>query len=147
MEVDMKAMTVDASVLKRSQIERHAATSERIVAFGLILLSLSGTYIGLLNGALVWRGDMFILAVFWQLVVSAFQFIHVRNWQSAWYLVPLLLSVAPTAAGYGALLGAYIASVLAGWGIPSPMVGAYAIILLASLGIDIIPERILVKRG
>jgi hypothetical protein len=147
MEADMKAMTVDASVIKRNQIERHAATSERVVAFGLLLLSLSGTYIGLLNGELVWRADMFVLAVFWQVIMSVFQFIHVRNWQSAWYLVPLLLSVAPTAAGYGALLGAYIAGVLAGWGTPTPLVGAYAIILLASLGIDVIPERILVKRG
>lgn len=142
-----QAMTVDASVIHRSQIERHAATSERVVALGLMLLSLSGTYVGLLNGVLVWRFDMFFLAVFWQLVVSAFQFIHVRNWKSAWYLVPLLLSVAPTVAGYGVLLGAYIAGVLASWGIPSPLMGAYALILLASIGIDIIPERILVKNG
>jgi hypothetical protein len=143
----MKAMAVDASVIKRSQIERHAATSERVVAFGLILLSLSGTYLGLLNGALVWRADMFALAVMWQLVVSVFQFIHVRNWQSAWYLVPLLLSVAPTAAGYGSLLGVYVSGVLASWGMPYPLVGAYGVILLASLGIDIIPERILVRKG
>lgn len=143
----MSVMRVDASVVKRSDVEKYAAHSERVVAFGLMFLSLAGTYLGLLDGAWEWRGDTAFVAVWWQLVVSIFQFVHVRNWWSAWYVVPLLLSVAPTALGYGALLGAYVGGVLAGWGFPYPMVVAHALILLAAVGIDIIPERILVRRG
>jgi hypothetical protein len=143
----MKGMTVDASIVRRSDVEKYAAHSERVVAVGLMLLSLSGTYLGLLDGAMVWRLDTAFVAVLWQLAVSIFQFIHVRNWRSAWYLGPLLLSVAPTAVGYGTLLGPYVGGMLAGWGTPYPMVGAHALILLAAVGIDIIPERILVKKG
>lgn len=143
----MKTMTVDASLVKRSDVEKFAADSERVVAFGLMLLSLSGTYLGLVNGVLVWRADMFALAVVWQFAMSAFQYINVRRWQTAWYLVPLALSVAPTAFGYGALVAAYVAGVLASRGIPYPMLAAYLLVVLASVGIDIIPERILVRKG
>lgn len=140
------AMKVDASIVQRHDIERYAAQSEQFVAFGLILLSLTGTYLGLVGGALAWRGDMFALAIIWQVIVSVFQYIHVRNWRSAWYLVPLGLSVVPAVIGYGSLLVApTIAPVLASWGTPYPVVLAYALILLASVGIDIIPERILVR--
>lgn len=137
---------IDASIWSRGQLSQYGKSTERSVAFGLMALSVAGTYFGLTNGTMVWRQDTFVFAIVLQAIFTLFQYVHVKNWKSPWYLMALGLSVIPSAVGYKAIVVPVLAPLLADNGIEHADAAALIIVIVASIGIDIMPERILVKK-
>ena len=142
-----RKMMVNPALWSRVQVESGAANAQRAVAIGLMVLSVAGTYLGFTGGVMAWFPGMFALTMVWQGAVSYLQFVFVRNWFTPWYLFPLAMSVVPAVIGYHALLAPYLVSMLASWNVPHADVLAWMVILVASLLVDVVPEKLLVGNG
>lgn len=146
--------TTDASIIDERHLIPLGIWMKRGVAIGLWSISLIGTYILFNKGIWAWPFTpsaltALAIAFVYQLVFSAAQFSWRNNWFNLWYISALMASVVPSTLTYGYLITPKWTTILTDIGIPNQTIAnafAWFTIFCIMVGVDAIPEQILVKR-
>jgi len=149
----VKPIKLDASVIDERKFIPAAIWTKRLFAVGLIFMSLAGTYAAF--NQTTWSvpdtsEELIVLsiALIYQIICSLVQFFFRSQWRSLWYLGALAASVVPSVFAYSQFAVNTLATTILEMGVPEswtiPL--AWAALSIAMLGVDIIPEHILVSR-
>lgn len=133
----VKLTPKSSQIMNASTLARHQHIVYRIVAFGLIAISLTGNVLAF--GGLT--ASAIVLAIVWQLICSGLQMMFCNNVYNPLYLAPLVASVAPSFLGYLPLLNTWLVA----HGDPSLAVPFRVALLFFVTAVDILPERILIR--
>ncbi len=126
-----------SQIMNASTLARHQHHVYRIIAFGLIGVSVTGNILAF--GGLT--ASAIALALVWQLICSGLQMMFCNNVYNPLYLAPLVASVAPSFLGYLPLLNQWLYA----HGDPSLALPLRIALLFFVTAIDILPERILIR--
>lgn len=159
----------NSHVVTADQLSQAEPTIRRLLAMLVWLFSMYGNVLAFggdaqgltgLTGA-AWLA--LLIAIAWQILVSAVQYVTCRRWHNPLYITALLLSVIPAFIGYRPIIATPIATWITGYGDPFASravlaamwqqntsvvlwFGVVSVALLVALTLaDVIPERVFVK--
>lgn len=127
----------ESHVVNASTLARYQYIVYRIVAGGLIAISLTGNVLAF--GGLA--ASAIVLAILWQIICTGLQMMFCNNVYNPLYLAPLIASVSPSFLGYLPLLNQWLYA----HGDPSLALPLRIALLFFVTAIDILPERILIR--